>query len=305
MESIPKDLNELVELLKGASSEVPGEKFPLTNRQAARVSVERREHLDPATLEKVEDEYPRAYISLEVPRVEQAIIAAVTALRYERVEKRDMLKVHRQLPAARWTQQALEGLAAGEQEPEEPSSASGATLTDAFEGFRFMLADELIKHYRPDFEDMAPGEQSGLVIQVLERSGEFMEALRRLALTIQHAEPREGLLRSPIKEADRDVRAAELRDIDELSYVEIGKRLGVSQSKYELDVKPYDNHQVRKHVVPNGRAVLKAAWGQDGYARYVESSKVEKQRRRTLSKEELQIERFAEISKYPLKKCGA
>lgn len=299
MDSIPKDLGELIELLKSAAVKESGELFRLSDRQMARVIVERREHSAPVTLERVLDEYPRAHISLDVPRIEQAIIAAVTALRHERVEDREMLKARRQLPAARWTEQALLALAAGEQEPEEPASTAGATIEDAFGGFRFKLADELLGHYRPDFRDMTPDEQSNLIIQVIVSSNKFMDALRNLALTIQHANPNQDLPRSPVKKASRDVRAAELREIDGLSFVEIGKRLSIRQSKHEITVKPYDNREVRKVIVPNGIRILKAALGQDGYDRYVETSKIERQRHHGLSHEELQIERFAAIVKIP------
>jgi hypothetical protein len=51
-------------------------------------------------LVREEDEYPRAYGDLDVPRTEQAIVASVVALRGEKVEKSEMLKVRKQLPAA-------------------------------------------------------------------------------------------------------------------------------------------------------------------------------------------------------------
>jgi hypothetical protein len=58
--------------------------------------------------------------------------------------------------------------------------ADGATIIDIFDDQRFKFADELVRHYRPDYDNMPPTDQSNLVIQVLERSNEFMEALRRL-----------------------------------------------------------------------------------------------------------------------------
>lgn len=294
MERIPKNTTELLRLLQSSGEEEAGQRFLLDNGQLARLSVERRK--DPDPLEDGRwDDYPRARVSVDVPRAEQATIAAITALRFEDTEDRDKLEIRRTLPAARAALHMLEALATGEEEPEVPPEASGTTIGDSEKGLRYKWADDLIRHYRPEFEDMPIGEQSNVVLQVTERAEEFVEALRKLALTVQHARPYEGLPTSPIKQAARDVRAAELKDIDGLSHVEIGRRLGARQS--DNDEARRDNYSVRTRLVPNGRKILAAALTEEGYQRHVSVGKTEKRRWEGLSKDELHIEHFAAIAK--------
>lgn len=239
------------------------------------------------------DDYPRAYVDLDVPRAEAAVIAAVTTLRGKTIEKKDTLKVHRQLPAARWNDAAMRAVVAGEPRPEEPAELKEATAGDVFAGRKFMLADDLLRHYRDDYGELPAAEQARLVIQVLERTNEFLEAARRLALCIQHADPTGGLPTTPVKNAERDVRAAELRDIEGLSFVEIGKRLGVKQ--FPSEEHKGDNKRVREEIVPNGRRILREALGDEGYQQHIEFGRAERARRRSLPQDELEIEDWAEM----------
>jgi hypothetical protein len=62
-----------------------------------------------------------------------------------------------------------------------------------------------------------------------------------------------------------------------------------------------DNTRVRTKVVLQGRAYFeKALGGEEGYKRYVESSKAEIARRQSLDEDERYIEDYAEISKLPV-----
>ncbi len=301
MESIPKSTTEFLieKVTQALGGEETGEKFSLHNGQVARMIVERRTHRDSVSGDERMDEYPRAYVNLEVPRAEAAVIAAVTTLRGETIEKRDMLKAHRQLPAARWHEAALRALGTDEPRPEMPPGLKGATTKDVREGYRFKLADELLRQYRANYGELPPAEQARLVIQVLERINEFLEATRRLALCIHHADPSEGLPRTPIKNAQRDVRAAELRDIEGLSFVKIGKTLGIKQ--FQSEEQKGDNRRVREEIVPNGRRILREALGDTGYQRHIESGQAERQRRGRLERDELEIEDWAEMIGVPVK----
>jgi hypothetical protein len=120
MESIPKSATDLLQLLQSVAEVESSERFWLDNGQLARISIERRVSVDSTTLVREEDEYPRAYVDLDVPRTEQAIVTSVVALRGEKVKKSEMLKVHKQLPAARWIHQALSAWAADEEMLAEP-----------------------------------------------------------------------------------------------------------------------------------------------------------------------------------------
>jgi hypothetical protein len=295
MASIPKSTELLIQKVTQAiSGEEPGKKITLHNGQVARVVFERRTYQAPVSDDGDRmDEYPRAYVDLGVPRADAAVIAAVTALRGETIAEKEMLYVHRQLPAARWNDAALRTLGTDEPRPEAPSELNGAKEGDVFKGYRFMLADDLLRHFRDDYGERPLTEQVRLVIQVLQRTNEFLEAARRLALCIQHADPSGGLPTTPIKNAERDVRAAELRDIEGLSFVEIGKRLKVKQFSSEK-VKG-DNRRLREEIVPNGRKILREALGDAGYQEHIKSAKAVRERHRNLSKEERKIEDWAEL----------
>lgn len=295
MESVPKNSTELLRLLHANAEEETSQRFRLEKGQLARVSVERKKNPDPLADDEEWEDYPRAHVSLDVPRVEQAIIAAITVLGFRDVSDKDLSEIRRTLPAARATGRLPGALARGGEEPETPTEAAGATIRDSGKGFQFKWADDLIRHYRPGFENMPIGEQSNVVLQVMSSAREFVEALRKLALTVQHARPYEGLPTSPVKRAARDARAAELKDVEGLSHVEIGERLGVGQSDKDKDRR--DNYRVRTQLVPNGRKILKAALTEEGYRRHIEEARAERKRWRALSEDDLHIEHFAAIAK--------
>ena len=71
MGSIPKSTNELLieKLTEALGSETSAEKFSLHNGQVARMIIERRTHHEPVSEDQQMDDYPRAYVDLDVPVV--------------------------------------------------------------------------------------------------------------------------------------------------------------------------------------------------------------------------------------------
>ena len=133
-----------------------GHRFRLDNGQLARLRFER--NLKRGT----EDEYPRAVVSLDPPPIEQAIIAAFVALRGGRVEDKEMRRVDRALLGAHSYEQAREAQAKGEPLPDEPPGADNVTADDALDGFRYLYAEDLLRHYRADFDNMPRLDQAAL-----------------------------------------------------------------------------------------------------------------------------------------------
>jgi hypothetical protein len=289
MESIPENIKELLKLLQDAAVRGgdSGVRFKLDNDQMARLAFKREEHGD----------YSAAHVSLDVPRMEQAIIAALAALRGTHVEEH-LRRVYLALPAARWHRQAVEAMGKDEPLPEEPPGMERAVPDDAFGGLGYEYAEDLLRHYRPDFDDMPNTDQAALVSGVLRKANRFLNALRELALYVQHGRPYEGLPNTPIREAARDMRAAELRDIEKHSYAEIGKQIGVKQTP--SDESKGDNTRVRTKIVPHGRLLFEKALGKEGYEEHKTSSKSERARRLSLDEDSRYIEDFAEISKIPV-----
>jgi hypothetical protein len=293
MDGLPENAEQLLELLRDATVRAgdSGHRFRLDNGQLARVKFERN------VRSGNKDEYPRALVSLDPPPIEQAIVAALVALQGERVENKDLRRVDRALLGAHWYQQAREAQAKDEPLPDEPPDADNVTMDDAMDGFGYLYVEDLLRHYRADFDNMTRLDQAALVKRVLEKVKEYLDALRQLMLCVQHGDPYEGLPNTPVKEAERDMRAAELRDIDELSYAEIGRQLGVGQTP--TDEHKGDNTRVRTRVVPQGRVHFRQALGEEGYEQYIESSKAEIARRQSLNENERYIEDFAEVTKIP------
>lgn len=287
MGSVPEDISELLELLQSEADRHgadPGDRFLLENGQMARLSLERKDGVD---------EYPRAVVSLSVPRLEQAIAAAVVALQAEPVKKEELGRTHLALGAREWTEENIRAMAGGQEKLETPPEPQNAKMKDIFRGSSYDYAVDLLRSYRPNFGEMPPQDRAALVNRVLEKVNPFLEALRGLVATIQHADPYEGLPNSPIKKAGEQIRAAELRDIEGLSNVELGRRFGIPQTGSD-EIKN-DNSRARERLVKPGRAKLKAAMGEDGYRAYVEESKAERQRWRSLSADARHIEDFAEL----------
>jgi hypothetical protein len=247
MDGIPENFKGLLKLLKDAavSGGDSGVRFSLDNNQMARLAFKREDRSD----------YSTADVSLDVPRVEQAVTADLVALRGTPVEEDNLRRVWLALPTARWQRQALEAMGKGQPLPEEPPGTEHATADDAFQGLGYGYAEDLLRHYRPDFDNMSVMLQAALVRGVLQKTNAFLNALRELTLYLQHGDPYEGLPNRPIEKASRDMRAAELRDIEELSYVEIGKQIDVTQTP--SDEAKGDNTRVRTKIVPQGRAYLR------------------------------------------------
>jgi hypothetical protein len=285
MGSIPTNIEELLELLKkAATKDEPNTRFRLNNGQVARISYVRDE----------DSGYTRANVSLETPRIEKAIVAAIVALKGEVIEPK---RVRRSMAAARWTRESLLALAVGDPKPERTVSTSRATAGDARDGFGLLYVEDLLRYYRPDFDDMTEYDQATLVTRIVEHANEFLESLRKLAAGVQHADPYVGLPNSPVKKAARSVRAAELRDIEELRLIEIGERLGVKQSNN--DAVRRDNYRVRRLVEQGRNTLQNALGGEEAYKEFISLAKKERDRWRSLDNESRYIERFAELLKVP------
>jgi hypothetical protein len=149
---------------------------------------------------------------------------------------------------------------------------------------------------------MSKEEQIALTTRFVEHANEFLDASRKLAVCLQYGHPHRGLPNTPVRQAARDVRAAELRDIEELTYKEIGSRLDVKP--YKHDAYRNDNTPVRTLCVPKGRNILKEALGIDdeGYDEYVKAREAETQRWSSLPKGWRWAELFAQDAEIPTEK---
>lgn len=131
---------------------------------------------------------------------------------------------------------------------------------------------------------------------VCARVNEFLEALRKLMAFLEHGEPGRRGRMAAAKVADRDVKAAVLRDVDGLTYREIGKELGVPPPG---DFVYKGDHPTVRKMVVRGRSILTEALGEKGWQSQVEAMRAEAERWSSLEAAEQEAEIEAQAPKIP------
>lgn len=84
----------------------------------------------------------------------------------------------------------------------------------------------LLRYYRPEFDNLLREERIALVKEGCKRVVKFLQALRHLEAFLEHWAPEQDL-KSKVEDAARDIKAAELQDVEGLSNPQLGKRLGI------------------------------------------------------------------------------
>jgi hypothetical protein len=140
----------------------------------------------------------------------------------------------------------------------------------------------LLEYYKPEVKEYS-GRQ---VEEVLEKTcyyvNNFLKALRELQAFLEYGAPSRKLT-PPVREPNRDIRAAILRDVDGLSYRQIGEEM---QIPLPPDFEVKGEHQTVRKMVARGRRILKQAFGEEGWRERVETMKTEKAWWQSLSEEE-------------------
>ena len=140
----------------------------------------------------------------------------------------------------------------------------------------------LIRHYRPEFDDLDLRDQLRLAEATWVRMNTFLEALSGLESFLRYGTPDQKLT-SMVRNPQRDVRAAVLHDVEGMSYTQVGERLKVPlPPDYEIK----GEHQTVRKMVGRGKSILEAAFGEDGWRKRIEAMKAEKKRWESLSPEE-------------------
>jgi hypothetical protein len=148
----------------------------------------------------------------------------------------------------------------------------------------------LLRHHRPEFDNLPHEEKLALITQTCAHVNEFLETLRKFMAFLEHGVPGRHL-KSAVKDANRDVKAAVLRDVDKLTYREIGEELGLPLPK---DFRDKGDHPRVRQMVKRGRSMLECALGKEGWQEHIGRMKAEDKRRRSLSPVERDTEDTAE-----------
>ena len=275
----------------------------------------------------LDQEYRGIEVFDETPQTDMAIIAAVSALETRRVENERLekailiYKLGAEMPSeatpdseaaenlkpfGHWLKGWAAKIDEAERSDPELQDATNIDSLNAVDGLNAMkymrtfdYIEELLRYFRPDYDELSRREQTALIQGACERLNRFHEALEEL---VGHAEyatydaERRKLrkLKSAADNVQLYIDAALLRDVEGLKYEEIGNRLGARIPSAEQWNKKRDASTPRSWAEKGREELLKRTWGEEGYAARVAAKKAERERWRRLSEEDRLLEATAE-----------
>src|SRR5215203_1441446 len=154
-----------------------------------------------------------------------------------------------------------------------------------------LYANSLLHYFRQDFEHLPQEVRLPLVEGTCARIYEFLEALRKLMEFLEYGTPDRNLRRA-IENADRDVKAAVLRDVDSLTEPKIAEELSIPISD---KAKTKGDYSTVTKLIGRGRKILEKAWDEDTWRKKADAMKVEARRWYSLAPDERVIEECAEL----------
>jgi hypothetical protein len=162
---------------------------------------------------------------------------------------------------------------------------------------RYVLS--LLRYYRPSFDELPHEQQLDLTAQAGERVNTLLTAARQLVEFLEYGASGQDL-RAAAEDANRDVRAAVLKDVEDMSLIQIAERLGLHVTEKYRDQR--DHPRVRQ-MIKRGRKMLEGALGPEGWRKQVEAMKAEAERWQKLSAEERIIELRAQQDNVPVEEA--
>jgi hypothetical protein len=231
----------------------------------------------------------RGYKSVEILdtplRTDTAILAALTSLEGEPIAPEEL------------ENSAVEAVL---RHGEAASVGEEVSLDDFVKAALLMVKLEyvaaLLRHFRPEFDELPRDEQVALVREACKRVNAFLQALQRLAAFLEYGSPDKDLKRA-IEDAERDIRAAELQDIEGLSSVKLGQALGIEPPASD-EFKRTNSRA--SSMAKRGRRLLINAFGEEGWRELVENKRAEQNHFLMLGPEEQNLIRFAEDEGLPI-----
>ena len=235
----------------------------------------------------------------DLPRTDVAILAALTNLEGREV---DVERIESALSRITWPMRDYSPIEFAHANPELEGDKDSGDLGKAdaeeirkiaadLQGFRTLeYVVTLLRHYRPEFDDLPKDEKHGLIVGCCKRVNALLEASKHLGAFLEYGASDKDL-RAPLEEVKRYVRAAELKDVERLSDRKIGEILGIEPAP--SDEIRRQNSNVR-HAVKQGRRLFTDAWGKEEWQKRVELKRSESEWFLSLTEEEKGLVQFAD-----------
>jgi hypothetical protein len=239
---------------------------------------------------------------------DRAILAALTALEAKEIKANELDEslIEREVDSANeeWPEPGEESYKEIVQElVQAVDDGLLQTLEEDMREFRYAYDDPqvhtahtvayvvaLLRYYRPGFDNRPREERVSLVKEGCKRVVRFLGALRHLEAFLEYWAPEQDL-KSKVEDATRDIKAAELQDVEGLSNLQLGKRLGIDPPPSEAFKRTNSTAGAR---AKRGRRLLVNALGEDGWRKLVEDKRAQRDDYRLRSEEERSLLQFAE-----------
>jgi hypothetical protein len=244
-----------------------------------------------------EHDYREVRVADELVRTDEAILAALTAMEGRLIDPKRLRKALAELDLSSEQSMLDHWREAYRSVPDE--QASEGKRPELVENLQHPQSLDyvllLLKHHRPDFDELPQKRRLELIARTCELVNESLASVRKLASFLEFGAPGR-LLRNAAEDADRDVRAAVLRDVDGLTNQKIGEELGVDRPG---SFATYRDYSTVRDMVRRGRLILERTLGKEGWQRQIQDMKAEAERWRSLSDVEQNAEGMAEYLEIP------
>jgi hypothetical protein len=261
--------------------------------------------------------YKRAEILDTFMSTDRAILAALTALEAKEIKTKELDEslIEREVDSSNeeWPEPGEESY---EEIVQELVQAVDDGLVQELEKdireFRYAYDDPqfqtahtleyvgaLLRYYRPEFDNLPREERVALVKEGCKRVATFLEALRHLEAFLEYWAPEQDL-RAKVEDAARDIKAAELQDVEGLSNLQLGRLLGIDPPPSEV-VK--QTNSTARDMANRGRRLLVNALGEEGWGKLVEAKRAQRDDYRSRSEEERSLLQFAENERLTLEQA--
>ena len=128
-------------------------------------------------------------------------------------------------------------------------------------------AEDILRAHIEDFDGYSVRDRAIWVIETVKRLNNVGAAIEELGEYVTRAKPGSTTRKLPIKDADRAVWAAILKDVHRLSSLQIGERLGIPGDPDRREAK--GENQNANTAVARGREILHRAFTDEGWQEMV------------------------------------